>query len=89
LYSFSIIYTFSIKSERIVMSIFEKIKAELSKEYEKSNQEKLAQKGKVSQVTIGRYLANIENIKAMRLDCHRSVKMHRVRSVENVPPSLS
>jgi response regulator of citrate/malate metabolism len=50
------------------MSIFEKIKAELSKEYEKSNQEKLAQKGKVSQVTIGRYLANIENIKAMRLD---------------------
>ncbi|MDD5728778.1 MAG: hypothetical protein PHV59_09450 [Victivallales bacterium] len=50
------------------MSIFERIKLELNKEYKNSNQEKLAQKASLSQVTIGRYLSNIENIRAMRLD---------------------
>ena len=50
------------------MTIFERIKAELNKEYENSNQEKLAQKASLSQVSIGRYLSNIENIKAMRFD---------------------
>lgn len=49
------------------MSIFEKVKSELNEEYKNSNQEKLAEKGNVSQVTIGRYLSNIKNIKAMRL----------------------
>ena len=55
------------------MSIFERIKAELNKEYENSNQETLAKKSNVSQVTIGRYLSNIENIKAMRLDTFSSL----------------
>ncbi len=50
------------------MSIYERVRLELGKEYENSNQNKIAQKGKVSQVTISRYLTNIDNIKAMRLD---------------------
>ena len=50
------------------MTIYERIKAELNKEYENSNQENLAKKGKISQVSVGRYLSNVENIKAMRLE---------------------
>jgi len=50
------------------MSIHERIRSELRSEYENSNQDKIAQRGKVSQVTISRYLSNIDNIKAMRLD---------------------
>lgn len=50
------------------MSIYERIRSELSNEYENSNQDRIAHRAKVSQVTISRYLSNINNIKAMRLD---------------------
>jgi len=69
LYFFAVIYNFlNSKYKRVSMTIFERIKTELDKEYENSNQEKLAKKASLSQVTIGRYLSSIENIKAMRLD---------------------
>lgn len=50
------------------MNIYDQIRIELKKAYDNANQEQIAEKAKVSQPTIGRYLSNSKAIRSMRLE---------------------
>jgi len=50
------------------MDIYERIRQELKKAYDTSNQTKIADIAGVSQPTVGRYLASSDAIKAMCLE---------------------